>query len=104
MHRNPASAGTFQESCNVQGSDKRDVFARIVPKYSDIICLPIRDITPHVAQMMRQNPTDPVCSSAIEGDTKMPDPVNRTQVPMLQNDIMLPSTGHKMKAEGFSVL
>jgi hypothetical protein len=54
--------------------------------------------------MMRQNPTDPVCSSAIEGDTKIPDPVNRTQVPMLRKDIMLPFTGHKMKAGGLSVL
>jgi hypothetical protein len=54
--------------------------------------------------MMRQNPTDPACSSAIEGDTKIPDPVNRTQVPMLRNDIMLPSAGHKMKTGGFLVL
>jgi len=45
-----------------------------------IICLPITDITPHVAQMMRHNPTDPDWFSAIEGDTKIPDPVNRTQV------------------------
>jgi hypothetical protein len=54
--------------------------------------------------MMRQKPTDPACSSAIEGDTKIPDPVNRTQLPMLRKDIMLPTTRHKMKAGGFSVL
>jgi hypothetical protein len=54
--------------------------------------------------MMRQNPTDPACSNAIEGDTKIPDPVNRKQIPILRNDIMLPSTGHTMKTGGFSVL
>jgi hypothetical protein len=59
-------------------------------------------MTPHVAQMMRQNPTDPVCSSAIEGDTKIPDPVNRTQVPMLRKDLRLPSTGRKIKAGDYS--
>jgi len=103
-HGNPACAGTYHESCDVQDSDKRDTLARIKLKYSDIICLPIRDITPHVAQMMRQNPTDPACCSAIEGDTKIPDPVNRKQVPMLRKDIMFSSTGHKMKAGAFSVL
>jgi hypothetical protein len=54
--------------------------------------------------MMRQNPTDPASFSAIEGDTKIPDPVNRTQVSMLRKDIMLPSTEHKMKARVFSLL
>jgi hypothetical protein len=29
--------------------------------------------------MIRQNPTDPACSSAIVGDTKIPEPVNRKQ-------------------------
>jgi hypothetical protein len=54
--------------------------------------------------MMRQNPTDPASFSAIEGDTKIPDPVNRTQISMLRKDMLLPSTEHKMKARGFSLL
>jgi hypothetical protein len=31
-------------------------------------------MAPHVAQTTRQSPTEPVCCSAIVGDTKIPDP------------------------------
>lgn len=41
---------------------------------SYIICLPNKEMAPHVAQTIRQSPTEPVCCSAIVGDTKMPDP------------------------------
>jgi hypothetical protein len=74
-------------------------------------CLPNKETAPQAAQMIRQNPTDPACCSAIVGDTKMPEPMNRTQlcdvkfgrkVPVLRKDIVLPSSGHNMKAVGFS--
>jgi hypothetical protein len=89
-------------SALLRAGDKRDTLASSVLECSDISCLPNKEMTPHVAQMTRQNPTDPASASAIEGDTKIPDPVNRTQVPVLRKDIMLPSTGHKMKAGGCS--
>jgi hypothetical protein len=40
--------------------------------------LPIKEMAPHTAQMTRHSPTDPDRSSAIDGDTKIPDPANIT--------------------------
>jgi hypothetical protein len=44
----------------------------------DISCLPNKEMAPQVAQIMRQNPTDPASRSAMVGDTKIPDPAIRT--------------------------
>jgi hypothetical protein len=40
--------------------------------------LPIKEMAPHIAQMTRHSPTDPARSSAIDGDTKIPEPANIT--------------------------
>jgi hypothetical protein len=37
-------------------------------------CLPNKEMAPHVIQTTRESPTEPVCCSAIVGDTKIPDP------------------------------
>jgi hypothetical protein len=38
--------------------------------------LPIKEMAPHTAQMIRHNPTDPDSFSTTRGDTKIPEPSN----------------------------
>jgi hypothetical protein len=47
-------------------------------KRKHINCLPNKEMAPQVAQTMRQNPTDPASCSAMEGETKIPDPAVRS--------------------------